>query len=71
MTQREAVINRMRLGDLSQLQATHELGATRLSAIVFDLRKQGYQISTVYRVVSNRYGTRRRVAFYRLIEEGA
>ena len=45
LTQREQVLNHLRnVGPLSQMECTRLFCATRLSAIVFDLRSDGYEI---------------------------
>lgn len=42
---------------ISQLEATNKFGATRLSAIIYDLRhKYGYNIKAVDVKTKNRYG---------------
>ena len=42
-------------GSITSMEAFHEYGATRLSAIIFCLRKK-YEIETVDRVCVDRYG---------------
>lgn len=46
-----------------------ELGITRLSAIIFDLRKQGMGIVTDMRTTRNIYGNTCQYASYRKITE--
>lgn len=41
---------------ITSMEAFEKFGATRLSAIIFDLRKQGYVIDTVMTEGKNRYG---------------
>lgn len=43
-------------GSITSLQAFREFGATRLSAIVYNLRKKGYDIETKYINSRNRFG---------------
>lgn len=57
MTQREAILNVLKSGDsISSLEAFQEFGITRLSAIVFDLRRRGYRISGKDEETTNRFG---------------
>lgn len=52
-----AVLEHMREhGGITQLEATELYGATRLSAIVFNLRKRGHDIETVTMGMTDRYG---------------
>ena len=43
-------------GSITQLEATELYGATRLSAIVFNLRKKGYAISSETQGAIDRHG---------------
>lgn len=43
-------------GSISSLEAIHDLGITRLSAVIFDLKKQGYKIATKTMCGINRKG---------------
>ena len=43
-------------GELTSMEAFTKFGATRLAAIVFDLRKKGYNIETRSCIGKNRYG---------------
>lgn len=45
-TQNDRVLARLRRGPLTSMQAFRELGCTRLSARIWDLRRQGYDISS-------------------------
>lgn len=57
MTQREAILDVLKSGDsISSLEAFAEFGITRLSAIIFDLRKKGYNITGKDETITNRYG---------------
>lgn len=51
-------------GNITSKEAFEKLGMTRLSAVVFDLRKLGYRIDTVTVESSNRYGEPVRFARY-------
>ncbi len=52
---------------ITSLQAIRDLGNTRLSATIFDLRKDGYNIDSSDIPVPNRWGTKTMVAEYKLI----
>lgn len=53
---------------LTQLEATNELGITRLSARIFKLRSAGYDIVTNYKCVKNRFGENCVIGEYRLCQ---
>lgn len=53
---------------ITSMQAFELFGATRLSAIIFILRKD-YKIESIKREGKNRYGTKVRFDEYRLIGE--
>mgnify|MGYP003109895725 FL=1 len=52
---------------ITSLQAIRDLGNTRLSATIFELRKDGYTINSTDIPVPNRWGTKTMVAQYELI----
>lgn len=52
---------------ITSWEAIEEYGATRLSAIIFDLRKAGWNIQDRWEVEYNRYGQRTRFKRYFLI----
>lgn len=54
---------------ITSMQAIEKFGATRLSAIIFDLKRKGYNIVTIMKDGENRYGESVRFAEYRLIKE--
>lgn len=56
-------------GSISSMEAFKEFGATRLSAIIFALRKRGYEIDTEIWECKNRYGKTVDFAKYILIDE--
>lgn len=56
-------------GSITSMQAITLFGATRLSAIIYNLRKGGYPIKTVMQSGTNRYGHRCPYAKYILQEE--
>lgn len=51
------VLNHLqRYGSITSLDAIGMYGATRLSAIIYNLRKRGYNIETVKMPFTDRYG---------------
>ena len=52
---------------ITSLQAINMFGATRLSDIIFQLRKEGYAIETDSITTKNRYGHVTTYARYRLV----
>lgn len=57
MTQSEMVLDYMeRFGSISSWQAFMDLGITRLSGRIFDLRSRGHIIENIRRETRNRYG---------------
>lgn len=64
-SQREAVLAHLKEhGSITSLQAINLYGATRLSAIIFDLRHKGYEIRTETLDVKTRFGHASRPAKY-------
>lgn len=55
-------------GGITQLEATNALGITRLSARIFDLKEQGYNIEDVNETGKNRFGEKCRFVRYKVIE---
>lgn len=53
---------------ITSMEAFENFGATRLSAIIFNLRKAGHDIETVTVDGRDRYGNRSRYARYYLRE---
>ena len=69
-TQMSDVLKYMLEGNrITSMIAIEKFGATRLSAIIFDLRKAGYNIKTHDIVSKNRYGKTVTFAEYELIKE--
>lgn len=57
MTQEEKVLRHLKeLGSITSWEAIMEYGITRLSAKIFNLRKQGYEIEKEYVTTKNRFG---------------
>ena len=70
LTQKKVVLKHLQSGkELSQLEATQKYGVLRLGAIIFDLRKAGYNISTRLVRDPNRYGNASNYGVYKLIQE--
>lgn len=55
-------------GKITSLQAIRDLGNTRLSASIFNLKEEGYDFNTETVEVPNRFGSTTKVAEYTLIE---
>ena len=65
-TQRLAILNYLREnGKITSLEAYNQLGATRLSAVIYALKRKGYKITSKNIVVTTRYG-KTNVCEYRL-----
>ncbi len=68
MTQKERLENYLLLnGKINPLEAWSKLGIYRLSAVVFDLRRDGYIIVTNRKAVKNQFNEECFVAEYELI----
>ena len=66
-TQTEAILKHLQeKGSITSFEAISLYGATRLSGIIYSLRKAGYNITTELRAVKNRYGRATSIAIYRL-----
>lgn len=64
-TQNDAVLTRMQTkGGITAKEAMDELGVYRLSARIYDLRKQGYAIMSAFEEVPTRNGDTARVKRY-------
>jgi hypothetical protein len=63
----EAVLDWLKTGaGITSMEAFKELGVTRLSAVIFNLRKKGYDIESETVEVRDRFGEHCKVARYRL-----
>ena len=70
MTQCERILKYMKgFGSISSMQAFLDLGITRLSGRIYDLRKAGYKIERIMQSSVNRYGDVTTYAVYRLEDE--
>ena len=56
----------MEFGAITSLEAFVDLGETRLSGCIFQLKKKGVNISTQFKDVQNRWKEPRRVKEYRI-----
>ena len=56
-------------GNITSWEAIQLYGATRLSAIIFNLRKRGMNIDTVRIEFTDRYGSKAHFAKYVLMED--
>lgn len=69
-TKHSQVLNHLKEhGSITSWDAIRDYGATRLSAIIFDLRKIGYNIETTTEVTKDRNGNTCQFARYTLKEE--
>ena len=65
MSQKQRVLSYMEEhGSITSLEAFRELGVTRLSAVIFDLKEAGHIFDTVTESKPNRYGEKSRYARY-------
>ena len=56
-------------GNITSLEAIQKYGATRLSAIIFNLKDKGYEINTLMIDGKDRFGNESRYAKYVLKED--
>lgn len=67
MNKHKAVLQWLQTGaSISSMEAIQSFGATRLSAIIFNLRKRGYNIETVTCEGTDRFGNKMQFARYYL-----
>lgn len=70
MTQNEAVLSYMRRhGSITPLDAINDLGILRLGARIWELKHDGYKISSALENGTNKHGEAVRYARYTLMEE--
>lgn len=67
MNQCDRLLERLKRGPITPLEAWSELGIYRLGARVYDLKEQGHDIAKDLVAVRNRNGEECRVAQYRLV----
>ena len=69
MTQEDMVLNHLKVyGEIDPLTAMREYAIMRLSAIIYNLRNQGYNIETNDTASKNRFGVTVNFATYVLKE---
>lgn len=69
-TKTSAVLEHLRRrGSITSMEAFELYGATRLSAIIFELRRKGFNISNEWLEGTDRYGSTLRFVRYRLVPE--
>ena len=66
MTRDEIVLDYLQTHIGMTSMDAYDLGITRLSAAIFNLRQEGYSILNVKREETNRYGKKVRFVEYRL-----
>lgn len=70
LSQYDVILNHLKEGkEITQLEATKKYGILRLGAIIFNLRKDGYQISTRREHTPTKYVNSSNYAVYKLIKE--
>ncbi len=70
MTKTKAVLSHLQeYGSITSWEAIKEYGATRLSAIIYELRHKGYPIATTTICDKDRYGSTVAYAKYTLEED--
>lgn len=71
-TQSERVLKYIRdFGCITTWQAYQDLGVSRLSARIFELKEQGFEISKKCVTTKNRYGDKTHYYEYRLVNQNA
>ena len=70
MTQKQVVLDHLLSGkELSSIEAISLYGATRLGAIIFNLKKEGYIINSRREKVKNRFGHTSNLSIYSISKE--
>jgi hypothetical protein len=68
--QKDAVLwHLQKYNNITSWEAIKEYGATRLSAIIFNLRKSGYIIHSIPITLKNRFGKTTTISKYTYIKE--
>lgn len=69
-SQKERVLNYIEdFGSISSFEAYKDLGITQLGARIWELKKDGYEIKTRWRISYNRYGDKVTYKEYFIREE--
>ena len=67
MAQKQRVLDYIeKFGSISSLEAFQELGVTRLSAVIFNLKEDGYEFDKTDEKGRNRFGEKTCYARYHL-----
>ena len=70
VTRKQRVLEAMRgHGSISPWYAINNLGNTRLSATIFQLKKEGHEIKTTMETGTNKFGDTIKYAKYTLVKE--
>ena len=69
VTQTDTVLNILNSGKSITSMEAFDLGITRLSAIIFTLRRRGYNIISEDCTCVTRYGAKAQYCSYRLVKE--
>lgn len=67
--QQEIILKHMREHKWVTSMQAYEKGVTRLSDVIYDLRRKGYDIRNVWQEDYTRYGTKTRYVRYTLMGE--
>ena len=71
MTQADRILRHLKdYGSITPVEALRDYGVMRLGARIWDLKREGYSITTEREEGRNRYGERTAYARYRLIGGG-
>lgn len=71
LSQKEMVLEHLKQGkEITPLEALKKYGSLRLGAIIFNLRREGYNISTRIVYYKNENGYTSNYAVYKLIDNG-
>ena len=68
MSQKDRVLRHLKDSTITSYEAFLDYGITRLSAIIYSLRKEGYTIISMSKKHTNRYGEKVTFAEYKLAE---
>lgn len=66
MSQYELVLKHLQKKSITSMEAFGKYGITRLSAVIYNLRADGYEIATTEKTSKNRYGNACTYAVYSL-----
>jgi hypothetical protein len=70
ISQTTVILNHLKQGkEITQLEATKKYRVLRLGAIIFNLRRDGYKITTRLEHKPNQYGNTSNYAVYKLIQK--